>query len=141
MAVLHSRKKQRRDRQNWILGNSTNAAKEQYNDRIRAVLHDLAVEGTDIPLNDGHGHILTDASGNPVMRNTKSEKLLLHLAKVHLPEHKDNGNSSNTINISIGDVHSMYYIGIDLRDWHIDEVAKLKALIIDSRFGQILTTF
>jgi hypothetical protein len=25
----------------------------------------------------------------------------------------------------------MYYIGIDLRDWHIDEVAKLKALIIE----------
>ena len=83
------------------------AAKESYNDRLRGVLHELAVEGTDIPLNDGHGHILTDASGNVLTRNTKSEKLLIQLAKVHLSEHKDNGNSSNTINISIGDIHSM----------------------------------
>jgi len=66
-----------------------------------------------------------------ILHNTKSEKLLLHLAKVHLPEHKDNGNSSNTINISIGDIHSMYYVGIDLKNWLPEEVGKLKALILE----------
>lgn len=110
------------------------AAKEQYNDRIRGVLHELAIEGTNKPLNDGHGHILTDASGNPLMSNTKSEKLLLHLANVHLPEHKDtvNGHSSNTVNINIGDIHSTYFVGIDLHYWRVEDVQKLKALIIEA---------
>lgn len=59
-------------------------------------------------------------------------KVLLHLAKVHLPEHKDNANGHNTnISINIGDVHSMYFVGIDLHDWHVDEVQKLKTLILE----------
>ena len=68
------------------------------------------------------------------MRNTKSEKLLLHLAKVHLPEHKDgaNGHTTNTVNINIGYVHSTYFVGIDLHHWRIEDVQKLKALIIEA---------
>lgn len=94
-------------------------------------IHDLAIEGTNRPLNDGHGHVLLDESGNPILANTKSEKLLAQLAKARLPEFKDNadGNSSNTININFGDVTSTYYIGIDLKTWHVDEVTKLKALV------------
>lgn len=71
----------------------------------------------------------TAMPGNPVTRNTKSEKLRVKLAKARLPEYKDNGNTSNIVNINFGDVNSTYYIGIDLKTWHMDEVAKLKALV------------
>jgi hypothetical protein len=40
-------------------------------------------------------------------------------------------NGQNTINISIGDVHSKYYVGIDLHDCHVDEVQRLKTLIME----------
>jgi hypothetical protein len=118
------------------------AAYESYQDRIRGVIHDLAIEGTDIPLNDGHGHVLLDASGNPLMRNTKDIKVLLAMVRQHLPEYKDgvNGQSSNTaISINIGtSVNNLYYVGIDLHGWNLDDVRELIAVVKRGESNKVL---
>jgi hypothetical protein len=105
---------------------------EQYQDRIRDVLHELAIEGINKPLSDRHGHILLDGQGNPVYNNTKDSKILLKMASKHLPEYKDDvsGHSSNAVTINIGtSPNNLYYVGIDLHDWQLDDVRDLIAVV------------
>jgi hypothetical protein len=108
------------------------AAYAAYQDRIRYVIHELAIEGTETPLNDGHGHVLLDSHGNVLTRNTKDVKILLQMAKTHLQEYKDNdnGHTSNVVNVNVGTmVNNPMYGGIDLHGWNLDDVHDLIAVV------------
>jgi hypothetical protein len=79
----------------FLLPTELEQARASYHDNIRQTLWELGVEGVDRPMNDGHGHILLDSSGQPLMQNSKDTRVLLFLAERELPEYRELKNANN----------------------------------------------
>lgn len=53
------------------------------------------------------------------------------MAKRHLPEYKEEPYQTGTINVNITAIptNNLYYVGIDLKGWQLEDIAALKEVV------------
>lgn len=128
----------------FLLTSELEQARAQYQDNIRHTLWELGVQGVDKPMNDGHGHILLDNNGQPMLQNTKDTRVLLFLAERELPEYREQRAANNpTVQVNVFNPDPTMYIVdhnneliprstafiANLRDYSVDDIAELRHTI------------
>jgi hypothetical protein len=102
-------------------------AYSEFQDRLRDIAVDIAVEGIDRPLAN-NGHLVLDQYGQPIMTNTKDTRMFAKMLEKHLPEYAEQARQVDiTLNAQQAE-RTSYHVTIDTRLLTPQEYSTLRRL-------------